>query len=320
MHIQLLTEKIPVGISQCALGDPVRYDGGHKLSKVCTQLLSQCLELQPFCPEVAIGLGVPRPPIRLVASDRLRAVGRDDPGIDVTEALEGYADRLVPKAAQLRGFILMQKSPSCGVRTVPHYKADGSMPLAHGAGLFAARLREHFPHLPIEEVGRLNASDIRENFLTRVFAYDAWYRYVDPDPRPARVIEFYTAYKYLLLAHSQPLTRDLGRLLADAGQCEPQQFACEVRGRIMEILAHTASREDRTNALMHSQGHLNEFLNKEERAELTQLIADFQRGLKPLSAVLTMLRHYLPRSPNPFIHSQVLLAAEPAELGLCDFR
>lgn len=320
MKIQLLTEKVPVGISQCAVGDPVRYNGGHKHSKVCTQLLSQCLELHPFCPEVAIGLGVPRPPIHLIVSDRLRAVGRDDPTMDVTEALEDYADRLVPQVEQLRGFILMQKSPSCGVRSVPHYKEDGSAPLAHGAGLFAARLREHFPHLPLEEVGRLNASDIRENFLTRVFAYNAWHRYVAPDPRPARVIEFYTAYKYLLLSHHQQATRELGQLLSGASAHEPRQLACEVRGRIMEILAHPASREDRTNALMHSQGHLKKFLNREERAELTQLIEDYHRGLKPLSAVLTMLRHYLPRSPHQFIHSQVLLAAEPAELGLCDFR
>ncbi|WP_323846871.1 DUF523 and DUF1722 domain-containing protein [Microbulbifer magnicolonia] len=320
MDIQLLTQRIPVGISQCAVGDPVRFNGGHKHSKVCTQLLSRCFELHPYCPEVAIGLGVPRPPIHLIVSDRLRAVGRDDPGMDVTDALEDYADRIAPQVAQLRGFILMQKSPSCGLRTTPHFKADGPDTLAHGAGLFAARLREHFPHLPLEEVGRLNASDIRENFLTRVFAYDAWHRYVEPDPRPGRVIDFYAAYKYLLLAHHQKLTRELGQFVSDVRALTPAQFAFEVRGRIMEILAHLANRKDRTNALMHSQGHLNEFLSREERAELAQLIEDYRQGLKPLSAVLTMLRHYLPRSPHQFIHSQVLLAAEPAELGLCDFR
>lgn len=320
MNIQLLTEKIPVGISQCALGDPVRYNGGHKHSEVCTRLLSRCLDLRPFCPEVAIGLGVPRPPIHLIVSDRLRAVGVDDPRMDVTEALENYADRVVPQVARLRGFILMQKSPSCGVRSVPHYKKESLDPVTHGAGLFAARLRMHFPDLPMEEVGRLNASEIRENFLTRVFAYDAWHRYVEPDPSPARITDFYSAYKYLLLAHNQPLTRELGRLLSNTSGYAPQQLACEVRGRIMAILAHPASRRDRTNALMHSQGHLNEFLTKEERAELTQLIEDYRRGRRPLSAVLTMLRHYLPRSPHRFIHTQVLLAAEPAELGLCDFR
>ncbi len=320
MHIQLLPHKIPVGISRCAVGDPVRYNGSHKHSKVCTELLGHCFDLRAYCPEVAIGMGVPRPPIHLIVSDRLRAVGREDSAIEVTEALEAYADQIVPEVENLRGFILMQRSPSCGVRTTPHYKADGKGILAHDSGLFAARLRHHFPHLPLEEVGRLNASGLRENFLTRVFAYDAWHRYVAPDLRPARVIEFYTAYKYLLLAHSQPLTRALGQFIANVRVLGPKQFACEVRGKMMEILAHQASREDRTNALMHSQGHLKGYLNRAERAELAQLIEAYRQGHKPLSAVLTMLRHYLPRSPHHFIHSQVLLAAEPAELGLCEFR
>jgi len=298
----------------------VRYNGSHKHSKVCTQLLGNCFDLHSYCPEVAIGMGVPRPPIHLIVSDRLRAVGREDPTMDVTEALVGYADKVAPEVANLRGFILMQKSPSCGVRTTPHYKVDGTGVLAHGSGLFTTRLRHHFPHMPVEEVGRLNASDIRENFLTRVFAYDAWHRYVAPDPRPARIIEFYTAYKYLLLAHSQPQTRALGQFVSNTRTLEPQIFADEVRGKIMEILTNQASRKDRTNALMHSQGHLKGYLSKEERCELAQLIDEYRQGRKPLSAVLTMLRHYLPRSPHHFIHSQVLLAAEPAELGLCEFR
>ncbi|BBM00590.1 hypothetical protein GL2_06640 [Microbulbifer sp. GL-2] len=298
----------------------MRYNGSHKHSKVCTQLLGNCFDLHSYCPEVAIGMGVPRPPIHLIVSDRLRAVGREDPAMDVTEALVGYADQVAPEVANLRGFILMQKSPSCGVRTTPHYKVDGTGVLAHGSGLFTARLRHHFPHMPVEEVGRLNASDIRENFLTRVFAYDAWHRYVAPDPRPARIIEFYTAYKYLLLAHSQPQTRALGQFVSNTRTLEPQIFADEVRGKIMEILTNQASRKDRTNALMHSQGHLKGYLSKEERSELAQLIDEYRQGRKPLSAVLTMLRHYLPRSPHHFIHSQVLLAAEPAELGLCEFR
>ncbi|GAB2880186.1 YbgA family protein [Microbulbifer echini] len=320
MHIQLLPQKIPVGISRCAVGDPVRYNASHKHSKVCTQLLGNCFELHSYCPEVAIGMGVPRPPIHLIVSDRLRAVGREDPTMDVTDALEAYADQVVPEVEHLRGFILMQKSPSCGIRTTPHYKEDGTGVLAHDSGLFTARLRHHFPHLPVEEVGRLNASDIRENFLTRVFAYDAWHRYVATDLRPGRVIEFYTAYKYLLLAHSQPLTRALGQFVSNSRTMSVEDFAYGVRGKMMEILNHQASRKDRTNALMHSQGHLKGYLNKEERAELARLIDEYRQGNKPLSAVLTMLRHYLPRSPHHFIHSQVLLAAEPAELGLCEFR
>lgn len=325
MNIELLTEKIPVGISQCVMGDAVRYNAGHKHSRVCTQLLGRCFEYVPLCPEVAIGLGVPRDPIRLVKSDpspdaEVRVIGVVDETLDVTEPLRDYADSVAPELQRVRGYIFMQNSPSCGLRGVRRYLPNGHGHDSDGVGMFAARVREHFPHLPVEEAGRLNNSEIRENFLTRVFAYDAWFRYVEENPRTARIIEFYTAYKYLLLAHHQQKTRALGQFIADASSHEPAAFAFEVRGRIMEILAHPATRKDRTNALMHVQGHLKEFLSKEEKAELTQLIEDYRVGLKPVSAVLTMLRHYLPRSPHHFIHSQLLLAAEPAEMGLCDFH
>lgn len=328
MNIELLTQKIPVGISQCAMGDPVRYNAGHKHSKICTELLGRCFDYVSLCPEVAIGLGVPRQPIRLVKSDpsadaEVRVRGVEDPALDVTEPLQTYADSLVPELEAIRGYIFMQKSPSCGLFGVRRYLPNGHGHDSEGMGVFAQRLQDHFPHLPMEEVGRLNNSEIRENFLTRVFAYDAWFRYVENDsgePRPLRVIEFYSAYKYLLLAHHQQQTRELGGLVGNARVLPPREFAWQVRGKIMQILAHPASRKDRANALMHSQGHLKAFLNKEERTELAQLIEDYRRGLKPLSAVLTLVRHYLPRSPHHFIHSQVLLAAEPAELGLCDFH
>ncbi|MBY6191599.1 DUF523 and DUF1722 domain-containing protein [Microbulbifer agarilyticus] len=344
------SRKIPVGISQCAMGDAVRFNGGHKHSKVCTELLGQCFDYVPLCPEVAIGMGVPRKPIHLLVEkdgapvDAVRVIGVDDASVDVTAPLRDYADSVVPELQKVRGYIFMQNSPSCGLRGVRRYLANGHGIDSEGVGVFARRLQQQFPHLPMEEVGRLNNNELRENFLTRVFAYDAWFRYVESDhtgdavaqedynsadKRPgisgrplsflARVIEFYTAYKYLLMAHHQDKTRALGKVLADAKSMSEAELAFEVRGRIMDILSRPASRKDKTNALMHSAGHLSEFLDKREKAELKDLIEDYRVGHKPLSAVLTMLRHYLPRSPHSFIHSQVLLAAEPAELGLCDF-
>jgi len=164
--------KIPVGISQCLLGAPVRYNGGHKLSRVCTGPLECYFDYVPFCPEVAIGMGVPRPPIHLVASDGgLRALGVGNPSLDVTGRLWVYADQVAPQLARLGGFILMQKSPSCGLDSTPRYVPGARQPLGRGAGLFAARLRELFPGLPLVEARRLEDRAIREDFIARVSAY-----------------------------------------------------------------------------------------------------------------------------------------------------
>ncbi|MCW8125093.1 DUF523 domain-containing protein [Microbulbifer halophilus] len=170
----LSPRKIPVGISQCLLGAPVRYNGGHKLSRVCTEALSKYFDYLPFCPEVAIGMGVPRPPIHLVASDGgPRAQGVGDPHLDVTRQLREYAERVAPQVARLGGFIFMQKSPSCGLHSTPRYRPGDPQAQAHGAGLFAERLRELFPALPVEEAWQLEERPRREEFLARVRAYRA---------------------------------------------------------------------------------------------------------------------------------------------------
>lgn len=267
MKIPVPRTKIPVGISQCALGDPVRYNGGHKLSKVCTELLSQRLAYVPFCPEVAIGLGVPRKPIHLqvdgadLSVDAVRVVEVEDTQVDVTAPLRGYADSLVPELQRVRGFLLMQNSPSCGLQGVRRHLHDGQRIDSEGVGVFARRLQQHFPHLPMEEVGRLNSAELRENFLARVSVYDAWCRQVSSEVRDciergrsegaetrpsltARIIEFYAAYKPLLLAHHPQATDELGQLLADAGAVQESELAFIVRGRMMAILSHLANHSD----------------------------------------------------------------------------
>ncbi|MGK0171835.1 MAG: hypothetical protein ACI9W2_003566 [Gammaproteobacteria bacterium] len=57
---------IRVGISSCLLGSEDRFDGGHKRDAYATGTLSQYFEFVPVCPEVAIGLGTPREPIRFL--------------------------------------------------------------------------------------------------------------------------------------------------------------------------------------------------------------------------------------------------------------
>ena len=140
--------RIPVGISQCLMGDPVRFNAGHKHSRLCTDHLGTLFELRPFCPEVAIGLGTPRKPIRLAGDPAApRAVGTVDHTLDVTDALQQYADDVSVLCEELCGFIFMQKSPSCGMERVKVYEPNGHPAPATGRGIFAARLMQANPLL-----------------------------------------------------------------------------------------------------------------------------------------------------------------------------
>jgi len=159
-------------VSACLLGQRVRFDGGHKRDDVLTGSLAAFLDLVPVCPEVGSGMGVPRPPIRLVGDpQRPRAVGVDDATSDVTEQLLSFARRCVSSLGDISGYILKRSSPSCGMEGVKVYDSRGTITDRGGVGIFARVLMEARPLLPVVEETCLKDPVRREDFLVRVLAY-----------------------------------------------------------------------------------------------------------------------------------------------------
>ena len=156
---------IPVGISTCLLGKEVRHDGGHKHSRYCTQVLSKHFDFRSICPELEAGLGVPRPAIHLREySDGLRLIETKG-AADHTDAMQGFIEQVMPTLADLRGYILMAKSPSCGMERIKVHNEDGNVTRRDGRGMFAEALLKAYPLMPVEEEGRLNAERGRRQAL-----------------------------------------------------------------------------------------------------------------------------------------------------------
>jgi uncharacterized protein YbbK (DUF523 family) len=165
-------KKIPLGVSSCLLGERVRYDGGHKLDPDIEKNLGEIFEFRAFCPEVAIGLGVPRPPMRLIIEDNtrgMRCVVSEDTRQDYTRALRQCANEQLGWQQKVYGYILKSGSPSCGVKDVKVYTQDQEYD--NGVGIYAAATQGNFPDLPMEDEKRLKDSVIRENFTRRVISY-----------------------------------------------------------------------------------------------------------------------------------------------------
>jgi len=159
-------------VSACLLGQGVRFDGGHKRDDLLTGSLADFLELVPVCPEVGSGMGIPRPPIRLVGDpERPRALGVDDATLDVTERLLSFARRCVSCLGDISGYILKQNSPSCGMAGVKVYAPEGTIVDRTGIGLFARVLMKTKPRLPVVDETWLQDPVLREDFFTRVLAY-----------------------------------------------------------------------------------------------------------------------------------------------------
>lgn len=312
--------KIPIGISACLMGQEVRFDGGHKRSRFCTDVLAEYFDYLPLCPEVAIGMGTPRQPIRLVSesadSDAVFARGTRDAEVDVSHPLRAYGREQGAKHTHLCGYIFMQKSPSCGLFGVKRYLENG-MPEGTTRGLYADEFCKKQPLLPVEEAGRLNDPGLRENFLVRVFAYHDWQQFMATDFSAKDLIEFHARYKYLVMAHSQPHYKSLGRLLSDLSSADLNIIALEYFSQLMAALAKPASRKMHTNTLMHLQGYLKNCLSSGDKQELTDLIKQYHQGIVPLIVPLTLLKHHLSHQQQQhYANKQVYLNPYPYQLGL----
>ena len=217
---------VRVGISSCLLGERVRYDGGHKRDAFLTEELEPQVEFVPLCPEVEIGLGVPRPPLHLERRGGDVRMLVTDSGEDITERMRSWAEAAAERiaAAELDGYVLKASSPSCGMERVKLYDEHGS-PSRAGRGLFATALIERLPLLPVEEEGRLRDPRLRELFLTRLFAHARVRSFLASDWGPRELVEFNNAEKPLVRAHDPALARELSRLVASASEREREELA-----------------------------------------------------------------------------------------------
>ena len=311
---ELKGERIQVGVSSCLLGEEVRYNGGHKRSRYITDILSDYLDYIPLCPELAIGLGVPRPPIRLVGSlNAPRAISPDDPTIDATDDLDVYGREIGRTHTFISGFILKSKSPSCGMERVKVYDKNG-VPSPNGRGLFAHALMETQPLLPCEEEGRLNDPGLRGSFLERVFAFHHWQCLVADGLTPRALVEFHSEYKFLLMAHDQEGMRQLGRLVAEAGAGDLEKIGHQYIMGMMQALAKPARLKAQVNVLQHLAGYVSDKLDSGDREELDATIHAYRREELPIIAPLTLIRHHLRRLPHDYLTRQKYLESRPAPL------
>lgn len=309
--------KIKVGISACLLGHEVRFDGGHKHSKLCTDSLSYYFEFIPECPEVAIGLGIPRKPIRLIGeASSPRAVAVHDPKLDYTDALIEQGHQKAKQHQDLCGYIFMKNSPSCGLFRVKVYGGNGYPIKGGGRGLYAKAFTDSHPLLPVEESGRLTDPALRENFITRVFAFSNWQQLAAAGLSHKAIIDFHVSYKYCLMAHSPKDYAKLGQMLADAGKSEPTELGQRYFSGLMTALSQVATRKTHTNVLMHLQGYLKKALSADEKQELVKVIDQYRLDQLPLIVPITLLKHHFANHPDPYISKQAYLQPYPEDLSL----
>lgn len=308
-----------VGISACVLGELVRFDRGHKRDAFVTDVLGELVDFVSVCPEMEVGMGAPRPTLRLLhdANAGIRMVETKE-GIDHTDSMNSWAknrcDELVKE--DLDGFVLQGKSPSCGMERVKVYRDTGVPHSESSSGLFAAALLKRHPALVVEEAQRLKDHRLRDNFCFRLFAMRRAKELFRSEWRNGDVVSFHTKEKMALLARGRPAYTTIGQLVARVSEYARADFSKEYLALFHEALQPLPTRGRLLDAMQHLAGHFKEDLLPLERAEFFDAMQEFDAGRLPMSAVARLLRVLAARHGRDWVADQSLLRPAPSTLGL----
>lgn len=312
-----MTEKIRIGISSCLLGEMVRFDGGHQLDRYLRDTLGHYFEYLPVCPEVELGLPIPRETLRLVEADQGVRLVFSRSGEDITARMLAWAERRVLELERegLCGFIFKAKSPSSGMERVKLYDRNG-VPAKQGVGLFARVFMAHFPLVPVEEDGRMHDPHLRENFIDRVFTFKRWRDLLARVPTAAGVVDFHTRHKLLLLSHSPELYREMGKLVGRAGTLPAGELLDCYQGLLMKAMRLHPSVRKQVNVLHHLLGYFKRQLSTDEKQEALEQIELYRQGSVPLIVPVSLINHYVRKYREPYLSGQFYLRPHPVELQL----
>lgn len=308
MKVDATFERPRLLLSAC-FNESTRYDGG-KINDQTVERIKKFVEPIYFCPEVALGLGVPRSRIVIQRIGNKRLLIQPDTGRDLTEEMKALLKRFFDQLEDIDGAILKSKSPSCGVSSAKEFEGDRF--LRKTDGFFAEAFKNFRPLLPLEDEGRLKDRSIYYHFLTRIFAL-ADLREFLKKPDPQGLVKFHTRYKFILLTSHQELMRELGALVA-SGTIPFDEKLRIYREKFSLALSHKPSRARHANTLYHIAGFFTKKITQRERNHLLQLIERFRNGRVELRLPLELLRSLAFRFNEEYLLNQRYLQPFPEDL------
>ncbi len=301
-------------ISRCIEFDPCRYDGSKIPSPVVAALKNHA-DCMPICPEVEIGLGIPRATVRIVRQEGIDHLIQPVTGRDVTGEMSVFANRFLDSLPPVDGFILKGGSPTSGTSGVRVYpSAEKSPAIERTAGFFAREVMKRFFELPIEDELRLNNARIRDHFLTGIFTLAA-FRTVEENGERDDLATFHAANKFVLMACHQQLMREMGRLVASRAKTEPAELFFHYRHMLCAALAQIPRYTSNINVLQHALGYFSNRVSGEEKAYCLRLIGRYKEGHATLAEPRDLLRSWVIRFGEPALLNQTFFAPYPAELA-----
>jgi uncharacterized protein YbgA (DUF1722 family)/uncharacterized protein YbbK (DUF523 family) len=300
-------------VSRCLGFEACRWNGAVIPSELIN-LLKPHVDMITPCPEVEIGLGVPREPIRIIRQDGRLMLFQPAKERDVTLQMQEYSSRFIRELGDVDGFILKSKSPSCGTREVSIYPRKGKVAaIERGSGLFGGAILDYFINLPVESEGRLLNYRIREHFLTHLYTR-ARFRRLLSRPSMKSLVEFQARHKFIFLACSQKYLRKLGRLVANPDKKKLDQLLPEYESLLGPTFEKIPNYTAHINVLQHALGYMSDKISPREKTHFLNLLDDYRNDRFPLSALLSVLESWIIRFGESYLLDQFYFQPFPRNL------
>ncbi|MDD1673026.1 MAG: DUF523 and DUF1722 domain-containing protein [Methanomicrobiales archaeon] len=302
-------------VSRCIEYEACRYNGGM-VSNETVQRLKSYAEMFPVCPEVEIGLGVPRNPVRLVKHQMETQLVQSNTGKDVTDEIGMFADRFLKSLPVIDGIIMKSGSPSCGLADVSiHTISDDVKPRMKGRGLFAEKMQTWYPSLPKIDERDLTDLRLRDHFLTQIFTL-AEFQAVKNHEITKNLLQFHAENKYLLTAHHR---KEYAILTALATNTEGRSFDVvmkEYHDHLLQTLARPARVTSHILVLRHAISHFTGALPAKDRQRFENIIDTYRRGDGPLSDTRNLIREWIVRYDEDYLGQQTYFEPYPSDLEI----
>ena len=303
-------------VSKCIEHVPCRYDGSLITSEFVKRI-KDYVDIVTVCPEVEIGLSVPREVIRLVYKDDKKKLVSSNSGIDYTDKMDFFSQNYSMEIndSNIHGAILKSRSPSCGIKDVKTYPSFGkvnSLPIKT-QGFFGEAVIKNNPFLPVEDEGRLLNYDIRVHFLTRIFTL-AKFDLVKAKKTMGELVKFQSENKYLLMAYHQTEQKELGRIVANYKNKSLDEIFEEYEMHLKKALMIPLRKGKNTNMILHMFGYASKYLSAEEKAFFLEELSLYNQHKKPLSVIMTVLYGWVIRFDISYLKMQTIFNPYPIEV------
>jgi len=303
-----------VVVSKCITFEPVRWDGQIVASEF-VEKLKPYVNFVPVCPEVGIGLGVPRDPIRIVLVSREKRLLQPATGLDFTDKMKTFSESFLNSLDEVDGFILKSGSPSSGFKNVKVYPSiEKVSSISKSPGFFGEAVLQKFPNLAVEDERRLLNPRIKEHFLTKLFTL-ASFRGVRKSGKVKDLVKFQSDNKYLLTAYNQKELRILGKLAANQENKTFDETLRTYETHLYYALARTPSVGANINVMLKIMGYFSHQLSKDEKSFFLGTVDKYKAGRLPLSACFNVLKAWIVRFKQEYLSSQTVLEPYPEQLA-----